>query len=555
MKKLDRLILRSFLGPLMLTFAISVFVLLMQFLWKYIDDMVGKGLEFGVIAELLLYASATFVPMALPIAVLFASIMTMGNFGEKYELVAMKAGGISIRRVMRPMAMVVLLLTGVAFVFSNNVMPEAMLRYRMTLYDITRKKPAVNIRPGEYYKDIEGYVIHVGAKASDGCTLEDVIIYDHSHGFGESNVIVARSGQMQTTLDNRYLLFTLTDGYSYSEPTTGKNYQRRPLTTLRFDRQTIAFDISSFAYNRSGEDLFKGSYQMMNIAQLDAAIIRLDSSLYGRYSDLRRSVDMPLQAWQGYCGRKAAPSPDATITLEPMDETPSTADPVPTVSTPIVSRISRHAVMNDTTAMQRPTACLLADGARDAAKKTAQTDTGLPEADATADANETTVCHTGDATLTSLLDALDKNTRIRVNNRAKNLASTASAEARSYNDIIRSDKEYINRHKIEKQRKFTLSIACLLLFLVGAPFGSIVRKGGLGMPLVASVAFFVFYYVVGMISEKAVRESALGSEGMWISSLVMLPIGIVLTLQATTDSAFFDSASWRRFFSKFFRHR
>ena len=137
MKKLDRLILRSFLGPLVLTFAISVFVLLMQFLWKYIDDMVGKGLEFGVIAELLLYASATFVPMALPIAVLFASIMTMGNFGEKYELVAMKAGGISVRRVMMPMALVVLLLTGLAFVFANDVMPKAMLHYRMTLYDIT----------------------------------------------------------------------------------------------------------------------------------------------------------------------------------------------------------------------------------------------------------------------------------------------------------------------------------------------------------------------------------------------------------------------------------
>ena len=139
--------MRSFVGPLVLTFVIAVFVLLMQFLWRYIDDLVGKGLEFSVIAELLMYASATFVPMALPIAVLFASIMTMGNFGEKYELVAMKAGGISVRRIMMPMTLVVLLLTGVAFYFANNVMPSAMLRYRMTLYDITHKKPAVNIRP------------------------------------------------------------------------------------------------------------------------------------------------------------------------------------------------------------------------------------------------------------------------------------------------------------------------------------------------------------------------------------------------------------------------
>ena len=164
MRKIDRHILRSFIGPLLLTFSIAVFVLLMQFVWKYIDDMVGKGLSVSVIAELLFYASATFVPMALPIAVLFASIMTMGNFGEKYELIAMKAGGISLRRAMMPMAVVVTLLTFVAFYFANNVLPAATLKYRMTLYDVTRKKPAVNIRPSEYYSEIEGYVIRINEK-------------------------------------------------------------------------------------------------------------------------------------------------------------------------------------------------------------------------------------------------------------------------------------------------------------------------------------------------------------------------------------------------------
>ena len=161
MKKLDRLLLKSFLGPLLLTFTISVFVLLMQLVWLYVDDMVGKGLDIAVIAELLLYAAATVVPMALPIAVLFASIMTMGNFGEKYELVAIKAGGISLRRMMMPMAFVCLLLTGVAFYFANNVLPVAMYRYRTTLYDIQRKKPAISIRPSEYYSDIDGYVIRI----------------------------------------------------------------------------------------------------------------------------------------------------------------------------------------------------------------------------------------------------------------------------------------------------------------------------------------------------------------------------------------------------------
>lgn len=534
MKKLDRLILRSFIGPLILTFAISVFVLLMQFLWKYIDDMVGKGLEFGVIAELLLYASATFVPMALPIAVLFASIMTMGNFGEKYELVAMKAGGISVRRVMMPMALVVLLITGIAFVFANDVMPQAMLRYRMTLYDITRKKPAVNIRPGEYYKDIEGYVIRVGAKADDGCTLEDVVIYDHSKGVGETNVIVARSGMMQTTLDNRYLLFTLTDGYSYTEPTTGKYRNRRPLTSLRFDRQTIAFDISSFAYNRSGEDLFKGSYQMMNIKQLDAAVLRLDSNLNNRYDEVGRSVDVPLRAWMNYCGRGKG-SEVSVVGEETFDESYIEEPSMPSI-TKSVLRAVQH---SDSNVLKR------ADD-----KVLAKADDKVPEK--AVDVAVVRNVSPSNATLASLMAPLDKNTTTRINNRTRSLVNTAISEARSYSDMIRGDREYINRHKIEKQRKFTLSIACLLLFLIGAPFGSIVRKGGLGMPLVASVGFFVLYYVVGMIAEKAVRESVLGPWGMWVSSLVMLPIGIVLTLQATTDSSFFDGATWKKFFKRLF---
>lgn len=468
MKKLDRLILRSFLGPLLLTFSISVFVLLMQFVWKYIDDMVGKGLEFGIIAELLLYASATFVPMALPIAILFASIMTMGNFGEKYELVAMKAGGVSISRVMMPMAIVALLLTGVAFYFANNVMPEAMLRYRMTLYDVTRKKPAVNIRPGEYYKEIDGYVIRVGSKAQDGCTLQDVIIFDHTKGISETNVIVAKNGIMQTTMDNRYLLFSLIDGYSYSEPTIGEYYDKRPLTTVKFGQQTISFDISSFAYNRSTEDLFEGGYQMMNVSQLNSAMRHLDSNLAKRYNDCQRDIEGNMKLWQ-----KLGANPG----IEPS-----------------------------TTAF---------DVHRETSKL-------LPLK------------------------------REKVYNRAKFLAMSAVSDSKNYGEILQADREYINRHEIEKQRKFTLSVACLLLFLIGAPFGSIVRKGGLGMPLVASVGFFVLYYVVGMIAEKAVRESALGAEGMWVSTLVMLPIGLFLTLQATTDSSLFDAATWRRFFAHVF---
>ncbi len=460
MKKIDRLILKSFLGPLLLTFAIAVFVLLMQFVWKYIDDLVGKGLEFSVIAELLMYASATFVPMALPIAVLFASIMTMGNFGEKYELVAMKAGGISVSRVMLPMAVVAVLLVGIAFYFANNVLPVAMYQYRTTLYDIQRKKPAVSIRPSEYYDEIDGYVIRVNKKDPDGRTMRDIIIYDHSEGINRTNIVVADHGYMQSTPDDHYLLFTLYDGYSYSEPTDGENYEKRPLTSIGFDEQVMTFDISSFGFEKSDAQLFSNHYQMLNVTQLDSTIGSLEKSVDSRYEEFCTTLVDKMRVYH-YCKQHLGDS-TAYIDVEKL----------------------------------------------------------------VADTNAT---H-----------------RNKVLTQARSVAFNAMSDVQVYRQCVNSDKEYINRHYIELMRKFTLSVACLLLFFIGAPFGSIVRKGGLGMPLVASVVFFVLYYVIGMIYEKSVRESAIGPIGMWIATFVFIPVGALLTWQATTDSSLFDLSMWKK---------
>ncbi len=460
MKKVDRLILKSFLGPLLLTFVIAVFVLLMQFVWKYIDDLVGKGLDFAVIAQLMLYASATFVPMALPIAVLFASIMTMGNFGEKYELVAMKAGGISVRRVMMPMALVSMLLMGIAFYFANNVLPVAMYKYRSTLYDIQRKKPAVSIRPSEFYSEIDGYVIRVNTKDPDGRTMRDIIIYDHTEGINRTNIIVADHGYMQSTPDDHYLLFTLYDGYNYSEPTDGENELSRPLTSIGFTEQTLTFDISSFAFEKSDEEFFSGHYQMLNVAQLDSTVGSLKDALDKRYVEMRDNCLEKLTAYRYHTAH-------------------------------------------------------------------------VEDSSSYLDVNQWLADTNGEALRTVI-------------SQASIISRNALNDADMYESMIKPEQEYINRHYIELMRKFTLSVACLLLFLIGAPFGSIVRKGGLGMPLVASVVFFVLYYVIGMISEKSVRESAVPPVGMWISTFVFIPIGILLTWQATTDSSIFDLASWKR---------
>ena len=463
MKKIDRLILRSFVGPLLLTFTISVFVLLMQFVWKYIDDMVGKGLDFSVIMELLFYASATFVPMAMPIAVLFASIMTMGNFGEKYELVAMKAGGISLSRAMIPMVFVALLMTGVAFYFANNVMPTAVLKYKTTLYDITHKKPAINLRPSEYFDAIDGYVIRINEKSPVDGMLSDILIYDHSKGLDRTNVVVAENGYMQTSPDDHYLVFTLNNGYTYSESIAGEDAATAPLTRVAFEQQIMTFDISSFSMDKSNEEFFKGNYQMMNVSQLDSTVSALDSAHASRCREYAATLSYKMQTYLHY---------------------------------------------------------------RSLRRDTMQSAVAIPIAQ----------CY----------DSLTDAQRQRALSHARSQARAAQQESDMYAASLMDDQEYINRHHIEWQRKYTLSLACLLLFLIGAPFGSIVRKGGLGLPLVASVGFFVLYYVIGMIAEKAVREGALPPLGMWLSSLVFLPIGLFLTLKATTDSALFDISSWVR---------
>lgn len=539
MKKLDRLILRSFLGPLLLTFVIAVFVLLMQFVWKYIDDMVGKGLPFNVLAELLFYAASTFVPMALPIAVLFASIMTMGSFGEKYELVAMKAGGISVRRIMMPLAMVALLLTGVAFYFANNVLPVAMLKYKMTLFDVTRKKPALNIKASEYYTDIEGYVIRANEKDPDNGMLRDIIIYDHTHRIDQSTVVTADSAIMQTSPDERYLILTLYDGHDYNEATDGNNYYARPFTRIGFHQQVMTFDLSSFAFDETNGDFFKGNYQMMNISQLKDNVARLEKNRDKHYADLQASMADRLKT-----ATMAMPMAAQKETATPLQtDTLADAQDDSTLTGTLQGKEERQ--LESAANSETPYAEIL-NGEAPTLLPGHHTPGNLRATQRHGIATDKPNYKAIPVFSRQALAALSPKDRQRVVSKARENMSASQNELRMYEDLLHSDDEFINRHYIEWQRKFTLSLACLVLFLVGAPFGSIVRKGGLGLPLVASVFFFVMYYVVGMIAEKSVRESAMGPEGMWVSTLVMLPIGIVLTLVATSDGSLFARRSSRQ---------
>ncbi len=463
--------LKSYIGPMVMTFFIALFILLMQFLWKYIDDFVGKGLEWYIIAKLMFYASATFVPLALPLAILLSSLMMFGNLGERYELVAIKAAGISLSKAMRPLVILSIIISGIAFYFSNNVMPYANLKFKTLLFDVQSKKPAVNIKEGIYYGGIDGYIIRVGKKDKDGKGLHDVMIYDHTRRSGNSSLILAKRGSMVTTSDNRYLIFHLYDGISYDEMLDDRSsYLKRPMMRAHFKEQYVRFDLSAFAFNKTNEELFKSHYQMLNLMQLERAVDTLSKSY--KVQEQIFSTNM----------------------------------------------IGRYFFLN-----------------------TFYTDTVpfiLPDS--------------VNALNPKLLANIDPIKRTSILDNALQAARAARADI-DYNRMdFKYRKEEIQRHKIEWHRKFTLSIACLILFFVGAPLGSIIRKGGLGMPAVLSVILFILFHILSMIGEKSVREGALEAyKGMWIASLVFLPVGIILTFKATTDSPIFDIDVWKRFFRKF----
>lgn len=461
-KKLHLLILRSYVGPGIATFFISVFVLLMQFLWRYVDDLVGKGLEWNIIAQLLFYASFTFVPMALPLSVLLSSLMTFGNLGERYELVAIKAAGVSLRKIMMPLAVFALLLSIGAFYYSNVVFPFANLKFRTILYDVRQKKMALNIREGIWYSGLEGFVIKVGKKEEDKVTLRDIMIYDHTKFQGNSNLTIADSGKMEQTSDGNYLLLTLYNGYNYEEKTGRNSDAKKPFQRTFFEEEIIKFDLSQFKMTRTNDEFFRSAYYMLDVKQLNYAADSLGRDVKKKADDLSHSL------------------------------------------------LSYYSF-------------LLRSNLTDSSSKLIKTVKVQP-----------------------LLEGRGKSEQIKIINNALSLAKNAKGSFEFNQQNIKETSVLKARYEIEWHRKFTLSLACLALFLIGAPLGTIIRKGGLGMPLVVSVLLFVAYHVISFTGEKAARSGVADSwKGMWISTLVFLPVGIFLTYKASTDSALLDAEKYK----------
>lgn len=439
----------------------------MQFLWKWVDELVGKGLEWQLVAKLFFFASLSVVPLALPMAVLLSSLMTFGNLAENYELAALKASGLSLTRLMRPMLIFTIAVTIGAFFFSNYIIPYTNLKMLSTLFDIHQQKPAMNIKEGVFYDDIEGYSIRVKKIGKDGQSLQNVTIYDHTAQMGNTSVTLAESGKMYLSPDQQFLLVELNNGCTYRDVWNQQNAaQRKPFMRMQFKHQIVRLDLSGFQMQKTNEELFKDNHQMLNgkqlLAYIDTMKLEMTADRSSFYTNLRN----------GYLGRT-----------------------------------QRYFTTNDSL------------------KK-------IPQSG-------------------NFIDELTSDEKKKAFEIALNSARNCKAAAESKQNELESQERNIIRFGIEFWRKFTFSFACLIMFFIGAPLGAIIRKGGLGMPLVISVVFFIVFWVLSITGEKLSKEGSIPAQyGMWLGCMLYLPIGIWLTLKANSDSALFDRET---FLTKFFQ--
>lgn len=461
-----------------MTFLIVVFVLLMQFLWRYVGDLVGKGLDLSVLGEMLFYASFGVLPYAFPLAMLLASIMTFGSLGENYELVAMKSAGISLFRIMRPLIVIAALISVLAFYISNNILPKTNLKFTTLMVSVKQQRPELVLQEGVFTNEIDGYNIKIGSKDKKTNVLYDLLIYDHTNNKLNESVTVADSGYLKITEDKKYMVLTLYNGVNYSEETKDRNQiKNRPFRRDKFDEQTIRVKVNNFDFNRRDEGIYKNMYRMLTIKQLSLMSDTLDDQYYNQVRDYLVQIDL----------------------------------------NPIVSRhVYNLTILNDSLKHKN-----------------------IPTADSI-------------FVFDDYYNGIDKWVKAEIAMVALDKARSNMQNLNLYEEQILARKRHINKYDMERHRKFTLSIAVFIFFFVGAPLGAIIRKGGLGMPVVVSILLFIAYYIVSMTGEKSAREDVWQMiTGMWFSTFIFFPIGVWLSYMAGTDSAIMSSEAYVKLLNKF----
>jgi lipopolysaccharide export system permease protein len=472
MKKIDKLFVRAYLGPFVLTTAVVVFIFLMRFLMMYFTDFIGKDLGLIVFSKLFMFFSLITVPTALPLATLLATLMCFGNLGEHTELTAMKSAGIPLSRLIIPTFVLSLIVAIGSFFYNNYVNPWANLKGYSLLWDVKTTKMTLNIQEGIFYKEIPGYRIKVQKKLTDGKTMRNVIVYDHTSNNGNKNITIADSGKMYTMYSDNYLIFELFNGRNYMEHQNSFNsYDETQFTKNNFRKNKIVFSLESFGIKRTNEDQFKYHEYMKNIGELTK---KIDSTRI----EISKSVD------------------DQTEQLKAQNSF-------------LFKKIRNEDSLKSVKITEGPWI----------EKKLTELKTGYRS----------------------------KETEEYALSHIQNLKSQIETDL----NILTSKQKDVWRSDVERWHKVTMAFSCLVFFLIGASLGSIIKKGGFGMPVLISISFFIFYYVLMQLGDKYAKEGLMPVVvGVWIPNFILLVIGLVLLRKASNDARLFENDTYYTFFNK-----
>ena len=462
MKSIHKFVLKAYLGPMILTFFIVMFVLLMNFMWRYIDELVGKGLDASVILELISYALANMIPMGLPLAMLLAAIMTMGNLGENYELLAMKSAGMSLVQITKPLIILVSVISVGSFFIGNNLVPWANKKMFSVLFDIRQQKQALEFQDGLFFNGIPDMSIRVERQEPETHLLHDILIYDNRAANGNMNTVVADSGYIRLSEDKRYLMVTLYHGETYEQTRNSQWFAKSGLRHHSFKREDQMIAMDGYAMGRTDANLFSNS-RTKNV------------------NELQRDID--------------------SLEITVNSATTSSYEPL----------LKEQLFVRDTTVLPLP------DSVR--VDKNLYADLSVMDS-------------------LSVMPVRDKQ---RVWDKARHMAKS-SRNMFTFDESASKDAlTQLYMSKVEWHKKISLPVSILIFFLIGAPLGAIIRRGGLGLPVVVSVIFFVIYYMISLFGEKSAKEGTWEAiYGMWLSTFVLTPIAVYLTYKATNDSALLD---------------
>ncbi len=516
MKRLDKLIIKAFIGPFILTFFVVVFILLVIQIAKYFDELVGKNLGWDVLSELFFYFGIFNTPIALPLAVLLSSLMTFGNLGEHSELTAIKSAGISLTRALMPIFVFVSCLTVVAFFSNNYLVPQAALNAYSLIYDIKQQKPALDLKEGTFYNGIPDFSIKAKEKLDDDKTLKGLIIYDHNGRLGNKEVIVADSGIMYTILDDRFLKFELFNGAHFEEAGVGKrkiyrNDEIVPFTRVSFSKSEMVFDLSSFDLKRTRKELFSNDRLTRNFHQLKADIDSITDDLYkAQYEVYRNSKSFFAYHLKG----EHNPEPPARL----------------------LAYRSEFDSLDLAEMQQRMEDSVEAKNQMNRAKVRARRISTLE-----ASVNLDSMFSKGDSTrlYNQFAEAAAKRKGMEI---ALNVARQVKTRLNTQNTRIQYQNKQFTIFNIQYRKMVAHAFACMVMFLIGAPLGAIIKKGGLGFPVLLSIIFFIIFYVLYITGENWAKNGEIEIfYGVWMSNFLLTPVGLFFLRQARHDARLFDS--------------